>query len=344
MKIFIFLIFIQTAFSLETKLVLENSGVIWGFDFLSENEILYTKKSGEVIYQDLQKGIARRVQVVPVISGGQAGLLDLKLKKIGKTQYVYVTFSENNFNDTITSLGRFELENRKGKNFETLFKAKVKSKTSRHFGSRLYIGDDHLFMTIGDRGERKYVQDLSYHNGKIVRLSLDGKAKGAKIKNALPEIWSYGHRNPQGITYDSENKKLYSIEFGPKGGDELNLIEEGKNYGWPEITYGKEYYGMNIGETHKVGMEQPLVYWTPSISPSGIIFYQGDKIPGWKDSLIVAALGSMHIRRLEIDGPKIGKQEVFFKNLNERIRHVESSPEGNIYFCTDSGKVYKIIP
>ena len=202
-------------------------------------------------------------------------------------------------------------------------------------------------MTMGDRGERKAAQKLNVHNGKILRLNLDGTPPldnpFVKTKGALPEIWSYGHRNPQGIDFDPISKQIYSCEFGPRGGDELNLIKKSKNYGWPVITYGKEYWGPSIGDTHKKGMEQPVSYWVPSISPSGMVFYTGDKIPEWKNNLFLANLGSTHLRRLVLKENKVVMQEVLFDKMDKRIRQVRNGKDGYLYFSTDNGAIYKVI-
>lgn len=238
-------------------------------------------------------------------------------------------------------------QNKTVSDVKTLFSAKTNSDKREHFGSRLLFKDNTIFMTIGDRGKRKHAQNLSYHNGKIIRLTMDGKpALGNPFENkkdALPEIWSLGHRNPQGIDLDPVTGELYSIEFGPRGGDELNIIKKSANYGWPVITYGKEYWGPSIGDTHKKGMEQPVIYWTPSISPSGMVFYNSDKYPPWKNSLFLAALGSQHLRRLEINKGKVTSEEILFSENKERVRHVRISPDGWLYYSTDSGKLKRVV-
>lgn len=197
-----------------------------------------------------------------------------------------------------------------------------------------------VYVTIGDRAKRKYAQDLTNHHGKVLRLTLDGKIpKDSPFKNS--EIFSYGHRNPQGIVRDSRGR-IFVSEFGPRGGDEINIIEAGKNYGWPIITYGREYYGPKIGATHKKAMEQPITYWVPSISPSGITIYTGDKILKWKENLFIACLSGKHLRRLVLKGKKVIKQEVLFENFKRRIRHVRTGLDGYLYFSTDRGELARI--
>ena len=175
---------------------------------------------------------------------------------------------------------------------------------------------------------------MSLHNGKIIKIPLSEKS--------APIVWSLGHRNPQGIDVDPVTNNLYSLEFGPRGGDELNLIKKGKNYGWPLITYGKEYWGPAIGPTHKKGLEQPVEHWTPSISPSAMEFYTGNKIKAWKNNLFLACLSGMHLRKLVLKGNKVISQEKLFADLQERIRNVRTGLDGYLYFSTDSGKLYKV--
>ncbi len=331
----------------KVKLVTKVGGVAWGFDFISPNELLVTEKSGSIFYFNLKTNKKSKLNGPKVKVTGQGGLLDIKFKVIDDISYVYITFSEKLKGSVTTSLARGEFKNNKIANLKTIFRAKVKGSGGRHFGSRLAFNGDKLFITIGDRGERKYAQDLSYHNGKLLRLNLDGSipVDNPYVKNqkVLDEIWSYGHRNSQGLDFDPVSKKLFSVEFGPRGGDELNLISPKKNYGWPIITYGKEYYGLKIGQKKKTGMEQPVFYWVPSISPSGMGFYTGNKIKKWKNNLFIANLSSRHLRRLVLKNQKVVSEEKLFTKLDERIRHVDTSPDGYLYFSTDSGKLFKVL-
>lgn len=320
--------------------------VVWGFDFISEDELLVTEREGSLYYLNLKTKEKKKLSIPKVRAKGQGGLLDVHFVTFSGKEYVYLTFSEEVEGSFTTSLARGVYKDKKILNLQTLFRAKVYGNTSRHFGSRLIFKENHIFMTVGDRGKRKYAQDISYHNGKILKLTLEGKPAAdnpyLKTKGALPEIWSLGHRNPQGIDRDPISGQIYSVEFGPRGGDELNLVKKSMNYGWPVITYGKEYWGPSIGETHKVGMEQPVVYWTPSISPSGMVFYLGEKLKGWKGQLFIACLGGQHLRRLKLDKGKVVEQEKLFEDLDERIRHVRNGPDGLLYFSTDSGKIYQV--
>ncbi|PCJ48479.1 MAG: hypothetical protein COA74_08785 [Gammaproteobacteria bacterium] len=339
-------IVVNKEYKLSTIFQTERSEVIWGFDFISKDELVISLRSGKLYYFNILTNEKIQLEVPDIYSSGQGGLLDVHFKTLQGIDYIYFTFSLKVGKVVTTALARGEYKNKRLENLKTIFKANVKSDSSSHFGSRLVFTDNHLFMTIGDRGERKYAQDLSYHNGKILRLTFDGRAaKGNPFESkpdALYEIWSYGHRNPQGIDINPVNQKIYSAEFGPRGGDEVNIINKAKNYGWPIITYGREYWGFKIGSTHKKGMEQPLVYWTPSISPSGMAFYTGDKIKEWKNNLFLAALGGSHLRRLVIKDDRIVSQTVLFKKLGERFRHVRTGLDGYLYVSTDSGKIIKI--
>lgn len=326
--------------------IFKTDGVVWSFAFISPAELLVTLLDGKLFYVDLTQGAQKLLPSPPVVAKGQGGLMDVHFQTINGKNYVYLTYSTEDKDELTTALARGVWNGQTIEKMQTLFVAKVVGDSGRHFGSRLLFDDRHVYMTIGDRAERDYAQELSHHNGKILRLDLDGKAAAgnpfAGVAGALPEIWSYGHRNPQGIDGDPRSGAVYSAEFGPRGGDELNLIERGKNYGWPLITYGREYWGPKIGETHHPDMEQPIAYWTPSISPSGMAFYDGDKIPQWRNNLFLANLGGAHLLRLEIENNRVVKQEVLFDEMRERIRHVRSGADGYLYFSTDSGKIIRV--
>lgn len=343
----------SSGYQLDT--VFQTNGVVWSFAFISPQELLATRRDGQLFYVNLADGTHKALPVptppdAPAVTAdGQGGLLDVHFHRINGADYVYLTYSAETRVEgggdftTVLARGRWNGDTIEG--IKTLLAAKIIGSGGRHFGSRLFFQGEHLFMTVGDRAERDAAQDLSYHNGKILRLDWDGNAAAdnpfSHIADALPEIWSYGHRNPQGIDADAEGT-IYSVEFGPRGGDELNLIAPEKNYGWPVITYGSEYWGPSIGTTEHPGMEQPVIYWVPSISPSGMAFYHGDKIPEWTGNLFLANLSAAHLRRLVLKDGQVTKEEVLFKELHERVRHVRSAPDGYLYFSTDSGKIVKV--
>jgi glucose/arabinose dehydrogenase len=240
---------------------------------------------------------------------------------------------------------------------QTIFRQQPVGFGGLHFGSRLtFASDGSLFVTLGERGQRDRAQDLSTHYGKVVRLRPDGSVPsdnpfmskgGVSTGGARPEIWSYGHRNAQAAALHPATGRLWTIEHGARGGDELNIPLAGRNYGWPVITYGRDYSGAKIGEgTAKAGMEQPLYYWDPSIAPSGMAFYTGDLFPEWKGSLFVGALRGQALHRLVLDGDRVVGEEVLLKDRGERIRDVRAGPDGALWLVTDDrqGLVLRVVP
>jgi glucose/arabinose dehydrogenase len=262
-------------------------------------------------------------------------------------------------NRTVLVRGTFNGERVTG--IETLFRVEPAKDTSQHFGSRiLFLDDGHLLMSIGDGGNppaeiggmlaREQAQNLNSHLGSILRLTADGKpAPGnpfAGKKDARPEIWSYGHRNIQGMTRDPKSGRIWANEHGPKGGDEVNLVEQGKNYGWPEVTLGRDYRsGDEIGKDTAVGMVDPKVIWIPATAPSGLAYYSGDKFPQWRGSLFSGGLISEDVRRIELDGDgNVVRQEQL--KIGDRVRDVKQGPDGYLYVLTDEddGKLLRIEP
>jgi aldose sugar dehydrogenase len=220
-----------------------------------------------------------------------------------------------------------------------------------HYGSRLALKDGYLYITIGERYSLKdSAQTLGNHLGKVLRLKDDGSVPTdnpfVNQPGALPQIWSYGHRNPQGLAFHPITGELWEGEHGPKGGDELNLVKPGKNYGWPIITYGVDYSGEPVGAgiTEKAGMEQPVHYYKPSIGPSGMVFYTGNAFPEWKGSLFQGALALTHLNRLVLEGNKVVKEERLFEQMNWRVRNVAQGPDGFLYIAVDGGMVMRIRP
>jgi len=333
-----------------TEIVAAREDVIWGFDFLSPTEIIFTERGGKIAHLDLNtKKVTEISGVPPVHSEGQGGMLDVSVVPNSKGKKILFSYSYAKDKKATTAVGLATLENFKLKDFKRIFEANAWSGNEIHFGSRIvWESPEVFFLTVGDRNERDLAQSLNAHNGKVLRLTLEGKAaKGNPLegkKGVLPEIWSYGHRNPQGLAMDSK-KNLFEAEFGPRGGDEINLVKKSVNYGWPVITYGREYWGPKIGTTSKSGMEQPLVHWVPSISPSGISFYNGTAFPKWKGNLFIANLSGSHVRRLVFDSNfKVVKQESLLEHLEFRFRDIQEGPDGYIYFSTDHGVISRITP
>jgi len=329
-------------------------GVPWGLAFLTPNKLLITERSGSVFLLDIAKGTRRIIRNSPqVMVDGQGGMLDVMLSPdYKKTGWIYFTYVKEVDGEGTTVLARSKISVDKFIEWQELLVSRSNSETNYHFGSRVAFDENgHVFFSVGDRGNRPNGQDLTNHAGTIIRLNLDGSIPidnpFIKVNGALPEIWSYGHRNPQGLAYDFLKNRLWSIEHGPRGGDEINLILRGANYGWPVISYGKEYWGpIAVGEgTHRKGMQQPIKVYIPSIAPGSLIMYTGNAFPKWKGNLFSGALKLQHINRVVIDeNGKDIKEERLFESMNERIRALTQSPEGWIYFSTDSGKIYRIRP
>lgn len=317
--------------------IFDGGDVVWGMDFISKNELIFTERSGKLKLLDLTTKKISEIGGVPkVYAEEQGGLLDVFYDdKMGN---LYLTYSDPDAPNPTTSLFRGKLSaDKKSLQGSRLFQANAFEKGGIHFGSRVVIDNKgFLFMSVGERNKRDQAQLLTNHQGKILRLDRDGKVPAGNPfighKDALPEIWSYGHRNPQGLTLSPQGH-LLNAEFGPRGGDEINLVEKGANYGWPVITYGREYYGPKIGTTAKEGMKQPLMYWVPSINPSGISYFKGD--------LYLACLDN-HIRRIVMKGTTKVSEEKIIDDLGERFRQVKAGLDGNLYLSTDSGKILRL--
>jgi glucose/arabinose dehydrogenase len=331
--------------------LMDGFDVVWGLEPMSEDEALVTLKNGKMFAVRFSTKTRTQLSGVPQVStSGQAGLLDVRLSpEFTKSQFIYFTYSKKIPTGDTTALARARYV--AGKNalsdVADLFVGKTDNSGGVHFGSRIAFDQKgHLYFGIGDRGERDRAQDLAWHNGKIIRLKLDGSVPAdnpfVSDKKALPEIYSFGHRNPQGIYFSVKDDKLYNCEHGPRGGDEINEVRKGANYGWPVVTFGREYYGPKIGEgTAKSGMEQPLKVFVPSIAPSSLIKYESGHIKPFANSFIQGALVLQHLNVVSADGKK---ETRYLESLSKRIRQVRESPAGNLLFTTDSGEIYRISP
>jgi glucose/arabinose dehydrogenase len=319
----------------------------WGLAFLPDGRALVTERPGRLRIVSPTGGISQPIAGVPaVVTGGQGGLLDVAIDpEFVTNQLVYLSYSEAGGAGAGTAVARGKLTNEGLQGVEVIWRQVPKVSGGNHFGSRLvFARDGTLFITTGERFEyRDSAQTLTNTLGKVVRVNRDGTIPSdnpfAKQNGALPEIWSYGHRNMQGATLHPETGQLWTIEHGAQGGDELNLDLAGKNYGWPVITWGIDYSGAKIGEgTTKAGMEQPNFYWVPSIAPSGLLYYNGDAFPGWNGSFFIGALKWQGLSRLR-PGPDGSFTEERFqdKALKRRIRDVRQGPDGAIYLLVDSG-------
>ena len=334
--------------------VTEGLGIPWGMAFVSNTQLLITEREGRIKLLDTQTKTLSLLQGAPnVLADGQGGLLDVAVPPdFAAGDWIYFTFVRNKDDVGVTVLARAKLTANKLVHWQDLLETQSATDTTYHFGSRIAFDEkNHVYFGVGDRGERPNSQDLTNHAGSVMRLYRDGSIPQdnpfIQRNNVLPEIWSYGHRNPQGIAYDYTNKRLWLIEHGPRGGDEINLVLPGRNYGWPVISYGKEYWGpMAVGEgTHREGMEQPIKQYTPSIAPGSLLFYSGKAFPAWRGNLFAGALKLRHINRVTLNKEGVAiAEERLLTNLDERIRALVESPQGWLYFSTDSGKVYVIKP
>lgn len=328
----------------------------WGVVSLPDGRLLITEKEGTMRIASADGKLSDPITgLPPVNSKGQGGLLGLAIDPdFSKNRMVYWVFSEDvsGGNHTSVAKGKLSADEKKIENVTVIYRATPAYDGNLHFGGRIVFDKDgNLFVSTGERSDRvtrPQAQDLKSGLGKIVHITKDGKpAPGNPFlnnSNARPEIWSYGHRNVQGLAFHPVTGDLWENEFGPRGGDELNRIEAGKNYGWPVITYGIEYGGPKVGDgiTQKEGLEQPVYYWDPVLSPSGMTFYSGDAIPEWKNNLFIGGLNSNHIARLVIENNKVVGEERLLSDQGQRFRDVTQGRDGALYAVTDEGRLYRI--
>ena len=336
----------------EMEVVFEDENLIWGLEILDDNSILASIKSGSIIhYKD---GIKKDIKGVPeVYLRGQGGLLDLELHpNFNKNRLVYLSYAymKNRDDGGNTAIARAQLVNDSLKNLEVLYKGSPVSRKGQHYGSRMaFDNENYLYFTIGDRGNRNVnPQDISVDGGKVYRINDDGTIPDDNpfidVPNAKKAIYSYGHRNPQGIFKHPKTGKIWTNEHGPRGGDEINIVEKGKNYGWPKITYGKNYSGTTITKNKSLpGMEQPLYYWLPSIAPSSFEYISSEIYPDWKGSLLAGALVFKYIERIGIKNNKVVSRSKIAEGLG-RPRDIVQGPDGYVYVSIENKGVYKILP
>jgi glucose/arabinose dehydrogenase len=325
----------------------------WGLAFLPNGDMLVTDKFGTLYRHNQKDGLQEITGVPEVVSRGQGGLMDVELHPdFEKNNWIYLTFSKKGSGNTATTaVMRAKLKGNKLEKEEIIFEALPYLSTRHHYGSRLeFDKDGYLFVSVGDRGRRNdNPQYLDNFCGKIHRLHDDGSIPKdnpfVDDKKAIGSIYSYGHRNPQGLALHPESGRIWAHEHGPRGGDELNLIQKGENFGWPIISYGINYNGTTFTEeTKKEGMLQPKKYWVPSIAPCGMTFVNSDRYPNWKNDLLVGSLRFEYIARIEMDGEEVVEEESLLKNIG-RIRDIQVSPDGYIYFSKENpGVVYKLVP
>ena len=330
----------------------------WALAFLPDGRMLVTERPGRLRIVSKDGKLSPPLAGVPkVFASSQGGLHDVIIDRgYGQNQMIYVCYAEPVSGRARTALARARLVEEGTPRLEdvaVIFHQEGPLSSGSHFGCRIVqTPDNNLLLTTGDHfTARDQAQNLGNHIGKLIRVRPDGSAPPDNPfvgrAGAKREIWSYGHRNAQGLALNPASGKLWEHEHGPRGGDEINIIEKGKNYGWPVIGFGIDYSGAKIHEsTRKDGMEQPVQYWVPSIAPSGMAFYTGDLFPAWRGNLFVGALAGQLLVRLELDGDKVVKEERLLRDLRERIRDVRQGPDGALWLVTDSasGRILRLAP
>jgi len=346
---------VKTSVPYEAQVIASGLGKPWGIINLPDGRFLITEKSGSMIIVSKDGKTKHNVSGFPKVDDkGQGGLLDVALDPdFQNNRMIYWVFSEpvSGGNHTAVAKGKLSADEKSVENPMVIFRAVPTYDGDKHYGSRiLFDKDGNIFVTTGERSDmatRHLAQDQSGYLGKILKINKEGKAAAGNpnIPGWKPEIYATGIRSPQGIAFHPATGALWQAEMGPKGGDEVNLIKPGINYGWPTITYGEEYSGKTIGEGigQKDGLEQPVYFWDPSVSPSGIDFYTGN-IAEWKNNLMIACLSGKKIIRLVIENDKVIGEEWLLEDENERFRDVLNGQDGNLYGITDSGKLYKVSP
>lgn len=343
--------------TIRLDVIADGMSVPWGIAFLPRNELLVTDRNGKLYMVKSNKAKTEITGVPEVVAQGQGGLMDVAIDPAFTTnKFIYLSYSKpKNEGGNIlatTAIMRAKLVANKLTEQKDIFIAEPYSRTRHHYGSRLAFDEKgNLFFSVGERGnEKQNPQEIKGNDlGKIHRIKTDGNVVAdnpfLKTPGVQPSIYSYGHRNPQGLAFHPRTKELWSNEHGPRGGDELNIIKAGRNYGWPVITYGINYNGKIISNiSAKEGMEQPEHYWLPSIGASGLAFVSGSRYPGWEDNILSGALRFKYLNRSEMKGNKVIHEEILFKNIG-RVRDVRMGPDGYIYMAVESpGTVYKLVP
>jgi aldose sugar dehydrogenase len=339
--------------SVQMRAVVEDLDFPWDMVFSGAQEILVTEKPGNLWRIDLATGMKTAISGVPEVRyQGQGGLLGVALHpEFAENSQLYLSYSAPLADGRQTTrLTRARLVDDQLQDVEVLFTAEPAMETTKHYGGALVFDrQGYLYLSVGERGRRHNAQDLGSDLGKVHRFNDDGSIPAdnpfVEKEGARPSIFSWGHRNPQGLAMHPETGEVWEAEHGPRGGDEVNRLQAGLNYGWPVITYGEEYRGGKIGEgTYKEGMEQPVQYYVPSIGTAGIAFYDGELIESWRNNLFVGGLvyTQAHLSRLQLDGDQVLEKEALFEHLQMRIRNVESGPDGKLYVLSENGIIFAV--
>ena len=324
----------------------------WGLTFLPNGDLLVTERDGEIRIVRNNVLLEQKINGVPeVYDRGQGGLFEIQLHpNYEDNGWLYIAYAAPKQGGGNTAIMRAKLEGFNLTNKEIIFQATPFASGGNHFGGRMeFDKEGYLYLSVGERGTRSNAQSLKNHSGKVFRMNDDGSAPVdnpfVNDQSAIPQIYTYGNRNPQGMAIHPESGEVWTHEHGPMGGDEINIIQAGANYGWPEVTYGKNYSGTKITDfTTKEGMEDPLHYWVPSIAPCGMTFISSDLYPAWKGNLLVGSLKFRYVARLELNGKQVTHEEKLLENLG-RVRAIAQGPNGHIYVSTESpGMVVRVIP
>lgn len=347
--------------AIQVTTVVEGLAEPWGMELLPDGSWLVTEKAGTLRMISPEGDLSEPISGTPEVDArDQGGLLDIVIDpNFEENRMVYMSFSEpgeDGTNSTAVYKARLSEDGTTLEEGEVIFSQQPKEASTMHYGSRLvFDGNGHLFVTLGERSAEQFrgqAQDLDSHLGKIVRINPDGSVPEDNPfvgqEGALPEIWSYGNRNVQAAAMNPEAGDLWEIEHGPMGGDELNIIQPGNNYGWPLVSYGVNYDGtpVNEGEASMEGMTEPILTWTPVIAPSGMIFYDGEAFPDWQGDILVGGLASTALVRVDVEGESASEAERYLEDLGMRIQDVAQGPEGGVYVITDdpNGHLLKITP
>lgn len=347
---------VKSTTNYESKVLTEGLKSPWGIISLPDGRLLVTEKEGTMRIATQDGKLSAPITGIPKVnSSGQGGLLGVRVDPaFERNRMVYWVFSEPlpEGNLTAVAKGKLSADEKKIEGATVIYRATPAYKGNLHYGGRiLFDKQGNLIISTGERSDRvtrPQAQSINSGLGKVIRITTDGKPVAgnpfAGQANARPELYSYGHRNVQGLAFHPVTGDLWENEFGPRGGDELNRVEPGKNYGWPTITYGIEYSGAKVGDAiqQKEGLEQPVYYWDPSISPSGMTFYSGDQIPEWKNNLFIGSLSGMHVVRLVIENNRVVGEERLLAGDYQRFRDITQGKDGALYAVTDQGRLYRI--
>ncbi len=347
---------VKSATNYEGKVLTEALKFPWGITNLPDGRLLITEREGTMRIVTPAGKVGESITGIPKVNpSGQGGLLGIRIDPAFETnRMVYWVFSEPSAEGNVTAVakGKLSADEKKMEEATVIYRATPAYKGNLHYGGRILIDkNENLLISTGERSDlvtRPQAQSLNSGLGKVIRITKEGKpAPGNPFEGqagARPELYSYGHRNVQSLAIDPVTGDLWEGEFGPRGGDELNHIKPGKNYGWPTITYGIEYSGVKVGDgiQQKEGLEQPVYYWDPVVSPSGMTFYSSDAIPEWKNNLFISSLSGMHVLRLIIQNDKVVGEERLLSTDYQRFRDITQGKDGALYTITDQGRLYRI--